>query len=85
MRDEESASSRVRAARRVVMAAFVVAVDACCPLCGVSILSIGRGGRVESSDLHPVALYRSRVAGRGYMVCDDCGTLAELSASITRN
>ncbi len=67
------------------MAAFVVAVDARCPLCGTSILSVGRGGRVEASDLHPVPLYRTRGSLEGYMLCDDCGVLAELPADITMN
>lgn len=64
---------------------FVVGVDARCPLCGESILSINRGGQVETSDLHPVPLYRRPGTGEGYMLCDDCGTLAELPADITLN
>jgi len=67
------------------MAAFLVAVDARCPLCGDSILSVGRGGRVMAEDLHPVPLYRSGRAGEGYMLCDDCGVLAELPLDITLN
>ncbi len=69
----------------VVMATFVVAVDACCPLCGSSILSVGRGGRVEAEDLHPIPLYRDGRPGEGYMLCDDCGMLAELPTDITLN
>jgi hypothetical protein len=64
---------------------FVFAADARCPLCGETILSIGRGGRVEAEDLHPVPLYRSRRAGEGYMLCDECGLLAELPADLTLN
>ncbi len=66
-------------------ASFVQAADARCPLCGSTILSIGRNGRVEAEDLHPVPLYRSRHAGEGYMLCDECGVLAELPADITLN
>jgi hypothetical protein len=66
------------------MAAFAVAVDARCPLCGTSILSVGRGGRVSAEDLHPVPLYTGR-GGQGYMVCEDCGVLAELPRNITLN
>jgi hypothetical protein len=64
---------------------FVVGVDARCPLCGESILSINRGGHVETADLHPVPLYRRRGTGEGYMLCDDCGVLAELPSDITLN
>ena len=65
------------------MAAYVVGVDARCPLCGESILSVDGGGRVTSEDLHPIALSRS--GGEGYMLCDDCGVLAELPSDITLN
>lgn len=71
--------------REVIVAAFVAAVDARCPLCGASILSIGRGGRVEAEDLHPVPLYRTRHAGEGYMLCEECGVLAQLPGDITLN
>jgi hypothetical protein len=66
-------------------AGFVHGADARCPLCESTILSIGRNGRVEAEDLHPVPLYRSRHAGEGYMLCDECGVLAELPADITLN
>lgn len=63
----------------------VAAVEARCPLCGASILSIGRSGRVEAEDLHPVPLHKNRGSGEGYMLCDECGLLAELPADITLN
>ena len=66
------------------MAAVAVAVDARCPVCGSSILAVGRSGRVLTEDLHPIPLHRSR-GGEGYMVCDDCGVLAELPANLTLN
>ena len=68
------------------MATHVVgSVDARCPLCGESILSIGRGGHVTAEDLHPIPLYRRGGSGEGYMLCDDCGVLAELPSDITLN
>jgi predicted RNA-binding Zn-ribbon protein involved in translation (DUF1610 family) len=62
---------------------LLAAVDARCPLCGESILSVDGGGHVTSEDLHPIAL--SRRAGEGYMLCDDCGLLAELPTDLTIN
>ena len=67
------------------MAAFAVAVDASCPLCGESILSIGPGGVVETEDLHPVRLSTHTRPGEGYMLCDECAFLAELPAGLTLN
>jgi hypothetical protein len=67
------------------MAAFLVGVEACCPLCGSPILSLGRGGRVEAEDLHPVPLSAHGRQGEGYMLCDECGVLAQLPADITLN
>jgi hypothetical protein len=63
----------------------VVAMDARCPLCGSPILSFGQGGRVVAEDLHAVPLHPRGGNGEGYMVCDDCGVLAELSAGLTLN
>ena len=66
------------------MAAYVAAsVDARCPLCGCSILSIGRGGHVMSEDLHPIAMHTRGGSGEGYMLCDDCGVLAELPSDMS--
>lgn len=70
--------------REALMTAFAVAVDARCPVCGSSILAVGRSGRVLTEDLHPIPLHRSR-GSEGYMVCDDCGVLAQLSAALTLN
>jgi hypothetical protein len=67
------------------MAAYVAGVDARCPLCGCSILSIGSGGHVLTEDLHPVPLHKGGGSGEGYMLCDDCGVLAELPSDITLN
>jgi hypothetical protein len=64
---------------------LLAAVDARCPLCGESILTVDVGGRVTSEDLHPIALYRRGGAGEGYMLCDDCGMLADLPADLTIN
>jgi len=63
-----------------------VAVDSRCPLCGDSVLSVSRSGRVLSDDLHPVALLPKRGGGvQGYTLCDDCGVLTDLPAELTLN
>ena len=67
------------------MAAFTLAVDAKCPLCSTSILTVTRGGLVLADDLHPVPLRRSNRPGEGYMLCDDCGMLADLPLNSTLN
>ena len=67
------------------MAAAFVLSDARCPVCGTSILSFGKGGRVESEDLHPVPIYKSRHAGEGYMICDECAVLAGMPRDMTLN
>ena len=59
------------------------AVQALCPLCGTSVLAIGAGGRVVAQDLHPILLGPD--LGRGYMLCDDCGVLADLPTNLTLN
>ena len=64
-------------------AAFVPVVDARCPLCGTSIMTIGRTGRVLSGDMHPVSLRRGH--GEGYMLCDECAVLAEMPRDLTLN
>jgi hypothetical protein len=61
------------------------AVHAQCPLCGESILSVNRGGRIVSEDMHPVPLYTHNRHGEGYMLCDGCGYLAQLSVRLTVN
>ncbi len=60
------------------MAAFVTAADASCPLCGVAILSLGRGGHVRSASFRLLPLYRRRGSAEGFAICDDCGQLAAL-------
>ena len=68
------------------MAAFALAVDARCPVCGATILSVGRGGRVMAHDLYLVPLRsHDRRAVQGYTICDDCGRLAGLSTDLTVN
>lgn len=66
-------------------AVAAVGVEARCPLCGVSILSVGRGGQVLAEDLHPVPLYRRGRFGEGFMLCDECGMLADLPQGVTLN
>ena len=39
-----------------VMGTSIATIQAPCPLCGSPVLSIGRGGRVMSEDLHPILL-----------------------------
>jgi hypothetical protein len=69
------------------MATMIAGVDARCPLCGCSILTVSRGGHVTAEDLHPVAMRRSRSSSSmgGYMLCDECGVLAELPAEMSLN
>jgi hypothetical protein len=40
---------------------------------------------VTAEDLHPVPLHKRGGSGEGYMLCDDCGVLAELPSDITLN
>jgi hypothetical protein len=65
--------------------AAAVVVDARCPLCGDPILAVGRSGRVLASDLHPIPMFKRGRGGEGFMLCDDCGVLAELPRGITLN
>jgi hypothetical protein len=69
------------------MATMIAAVDARCPLCGCSILTVGRSGHVTAEDLHPVMVRRHRGTSsmEGYMLCDDCGVLAELPRDMSLN
>jgi hypothetical protein len=65
------------------MATSFAAINACCPLCGAPVLSIGRTGTVLEEDLHPIQI--GPELGRGYTLCDDCGVLADLPADLTLN
>jgi hypothetical protein len=65
------------------MGTSLVAVQASCPLCGSPVLSIGRGGRVMTADLHPVLVALDR--DRGYSLCDSCGVLADIPTDLTLN
>ena len=56
-------------------------VDAHCPLCGESILTVNSLGRIISEDMHPIPLYTHGRHGEGYMVCDGCGFLAQCFAN----
>ncbi len=68
------------------MAAYVVDLHARCTLCGASLLSVGRSGRVTAtSDLHAIPVFRRGGAGEGISLCDDCGMLAELQSGLTIN
>ena len=65
------------------MATTMAAVSASCPLCGAPVLAVNSVGRVESDDVHPVALGRRSSAG--YTLCDGCGVLADLPTNLTLN
>ena len=65
------------------MGTSFAAVQAHCPLCGTSVLTLGAGGRVVSGDLHPILLDPD--FGRGYMLCAGCGVLADLPTDLTYN
>ena len=62
-----------------------VSVDARCPLCDESILSVNAGGRILSEGVHAVPLYAHGRQGEGYTLCDGCGFLAQLSVRLTLN
>lgn len=65
------------------MATTMPAVSVTCPLCGAPVLAVDGFGRVESDDVHPVAL--SRHGNAGYSLCDGCGVLADLPTNLTLN
>jgi hypothetical protein len=65
------------------MATVFAPLQARCPLCGSPVLSVGRGGRVEHEDLHPIQLRPDLT--RSYTLCDDCGVLADLPTDLTLN
>ncbi len=68
------------------MAAYVVDLHARCTLCGASLLSVGRGGRVTAtSEVHSVPVFRHGGTGAGIPLCDACVMLAELQAGTTLN
>jgi hypothetical protein len=56
-----------------------------CPLCGVTILSVGRMGVVSMEELRPVPLFSARGMGQGYLLCEDCFTLTELATDLSLN
>jgi hypothetical protein len=62
-----------------------LSIEARCPLCGNTIMSVTRGGRVMAEDLHPVPMHKRGGSGEGYMLCDDCGVLAELPSDLSMN
>jgi hypothetical protein len=47
------------------------------------VLAVAPGGRVVSEDLHPILLDPDH--GRGYMLCDGCGVLADIPTDLTFN
>ena len=59
-------------------AAVPTLADTRCPLCGAPILTVGFGGRVTWAEARVVPVGASRAGGTGYLVCEDCGRLAEL-------
>jgi hypothetical protein len=62
---------------------FANTVEAHCPLCDSTVLSVARSGRVVSFDMRAIPLGSD--FGRGYTLCDDCGVLAGLPAGVTLN
>ena len=61
------------------------AVDARCPLCDESNLSVNAAGRIVSEEMHAIPLYAHGRQGEGYTLCDGCGFLAQLSVRLTLN
>ena len=66
------------------MAAFTLAVDAHCPLCRASILHLVRRVPCYLRICIPCPCASNR-PGEGYMLCDDCGVLADLPQNSTLN
>ena len=60
-------------------------VQAQCPLCDASILTVGRGGQVEADDLYAAPLHRRGRFCEGFTLCDECGMLADLPPGVTVN
>lgn len=65
----------------VVSGRRATSAEARCPLCGSSVLSVSRSGLVTAAERAiPIGDF-----GRGYLLCDDCGVLADLPAGLTLN
>jgi len=56
-----------------------------CPPRPIDRMEHPQSGHVTAEDLHPVPLHKRGGSGEGYMLCDDCGVLAELPSDITLN
>jgi hypothetical protein len=65
------------------MATTVAVLRAPCPLCGSPVLSVARGGRTIDEDVHPIQVGLD--FGRGYVLCEACGVLADLPSTLTLN
>ncbi len=65
------------------MGTTAAVLQACCPLCGSPVLSVGATGTVLTEDLHPIQL--ARELGCGYTLCDDCAILTALPDNLTLN
>lgn len=66
-------------------AAVPTLADTRCPLCGSPILTLGAGGRVTWAEARVVPIGAQRAGVSGYLVCEDCGLLAELPAPARLN
>jgi len=62
-----------------------VRLHARCPLCGQVLLTVGRGGRVTTGDLRGLTLVSSSAGGASFLLCDDCGRLAESPDGLSVN
>jgi hypothetical protein len=80
---EEDETRPPRLGKETVMGTTFAAVQAHCPLCGSTVLSVGRSGRVFGDDVHPIQL--GPESSRAYTLCDDCGVLANLPSNLTLN
>jgi hypothetical protein len=63
----------------------ILALDSPCPLCGEAMLSIGRGGKVETHEIRPVRLFRVAGLSESYTICEECNMLTQLPADMTLN
>ena len=81
----ETPMTRTPDARDARQADTPARLHARCPLCGAVLLTVGRGGRVTTSDLRGVTLVSSGPGGQSFLLCDNCSRLAESADGLSFN